>query len=49
MSSENISFPVIKDGEILVSDEMLKIVLEKGNGNLEKGWDKIDRLKKLFK
>ena len=48
MSSENISFPVIKDGEILVSDEMLKIVLEKANKNLEKGWDKIDRLKKLF-
>ncbi len=48
MSSENISFPVIKDGEILVSDEMLRVVLEKANGNLEKGWGKIDNLKKLF-
>jgi len=45
MSSENISFPVIKDGEILVSDEMLKIVLEKANGNLAKGWGKIEGLK----
>jgi tRNA wybutosine-synthesizing protein 3 len=48
MSSENISFPVIKEGEILVSDEMLKIVLEKANGNLEKGWEKIESLRKLF-
>jgi len=48
MSSENISFPVIKDGEILVSDEMLRIVLEKANLNLEKGWEKIDKLKELF-
>lgn len=48
MSSENISFPVIKDGRILVDDEILEIVLEKANSNLEKGWDKIDSLKKLF-
>lgn len=48
MSSENISFPVIKDGEILVSDEMLKVILEKANGNLEKGWGKIDKLRDWF-
>ena len=45
MSSENISFPVIKDGKVLVDDYFLKVVLKKGNDNLEKGWGKIDRLK----
>jgi len=48
MSVENISFPVVKDGEILVSDEMLKIVLEKANGNLVRCWDKIEGLKSWF-
>ena len=48
MSSENISFPVIKDGEILISDEMLRIVLEKANRNLTKGWEKIHKLKESF-
>ena len=48
MSSENISFPVIKDGEIIVSDEMLKVVLEKANFNLSKGWSKIEGLKDWF-
>lgn len=41
MSSERIEFPVIKDGKILVDDEFLKIVLDKANNNLEKGWKKI--------
>ncbi len=47
-SRENIRFPVIKDGEILGRDEMLKIVLEKANKNVEKCWEKTDRIKKLF-
>tara|TARA_Y100000310_G_C20676511_1_gene813391 strand:+ start:99 stop:668 length:570 start_codon:yes stop_codon:yes gene_type:complete len=48
MSSENISFPVVKDGKILVDDEFLKVVIDKSNSNLEKGWEKIKSLKKLF-
>ena len=44
MSSERIEFPVIKDEKILVDDEFLKIVLDKANNNLEKGWDKIKNL-----
>lgn len=48
MSSERIEFPVIKDGKILVDDEFLKIVLDKANNNLEKGWKKIkDFTKKI--
>ena len=45
MSSENISFPIIKDGEILIDDKFLEIILEKANSNLEKGWEKINQLK----
>jgi tRNA wybutosine-synthesizing protein 3 len=48
MASENMSFPIYKDEKILVNDEFLKIVLEKANSNLEKGWKKIERLKKLI-
>jgi len=48
MSSENIAFPLIKDGEILVDDNFLKVVLERANGNLERGWRKIERLKGLI-
>ena len=48
MSSENISFPIIKDGGILIDDEFLEIILEKANSNLEKGWEKINKLKESF-
>ncbi|HJO14504.1 MAG TPA: hypothetical protein QGG70_00465 [Candidatus Pacearchaeota archaeon] len=48
MSSENISFPIIKDGEILIDDKFLEIILEKANSNLEKGWEKINQLKESF-
>ena len=49
MSSERLEFPVIKDGEILVGDEFLRVVLEKANGNLGKGWEKIGDLVGWFK
>jgi len=47
MATENIAFPLIEDGKILVDDEFLKVVLRKANENLEKGWWKIERLKGL--
>ncbi|MEK6914269.1 MAG: hypothetical protein AABW83_01325 [Nanoarchaeota archaeon] len=46
MSTENISFPIIKNRRILVDDKFLKIVLNKSNKNLEKGWSKIKYLEK---
>jgi len=49
MSSENISFPIIKDGKVLVDEGFLKLVLKKGNENLKKGWEKIERLVGLIK
>lgn len=48
MSTENISFPIVKNRKILVSDDFLKIVVKKANNNLERGWEKIERLKKLI-
>ena len=48
MSSENISFPIIKNGEILIDDRFLEIILEKANSNLKKGWEKINKLKESF-
>jgi len=47
-STEKLEFPLIKDGKILVDDEFMKIVIEKANKNLEKGWDKIERLMKVL-
>ena len=45
LSTEKIEFPIIKNGNILVDDEFLKIVLEKANRNLERGWGKIEELR----
>ncbi len=48
MATETISFPIIDGGKILVSDDFLKLVLEKANKNLKKGWEKIKRLEWLM-
>lgn len=47
MSTENISFPVIDKGKILVDDEFLRLVIRKANENLERSWEKIKRLEGL--
>jgi tRNA wybutosine-synthesizing protein 3 len=43
-STEKLEFPIVKNGEILVDDKFLRIVVEKSNFLLEKGWGKIERL-----
>ncbi len=48
MSTENISFPVCNKSRVLVDDDFLKIIVKKANNNLERGWGKIERLKKLI-
>ena len=45
-STESISFPIISDGKILVSDEFLKIIVKQANEKLERVWEKINRLEK---
>lgn len=48
MSDERIEFPVIKDGEILIEEKLMNLIIEKANKNLEKGWAKIKFLEKLI-
>lgn len=47
-STEKLEFPIVQNGEILVDDEFLKIVVDKSNFLLEKGWSKIEKLKEFF-
>lgn len=49
MSTENISFPIIKDNKILVNQEFLDFIIEESNRKLELTWKKIDRLYELIK
>lgn len=46
-STERTEFPILKEGKILVDDEFLKIVVKQSNEKLQKGWKKIQELKKL--
>ena len=49
ISTENLSFPIIKNNKLLVNSDFIKIVIKKSNKNLERGWKKINRLEKLIK
>ena len=46
MCTEHIDFPIISNGKILVEDIFLKLIVEKSNENLERTWEKIEKLKK---
>jgi tRNA wybutosine-synthesizing protein 3 len=46
-STERIEFPIINEGKILVDDEFLKIIVKQSNEKIQKGWKKIQELKKL--
>lgn len=48
IGTDKIEFPLMENGEILVSDYFLKLVIERANKNLKKGWDKIDKLTNLL-
>jgi len=45
-STEKLEFPIIRNKNILVDDEFLKIVVDDANKKLEKSWMKIEKLKK---
>jgi tRNA wybutosine-synthesizing protein 3 len=47
-STEKFEFPLAVNGKIIVDENFLKVVIEKSNENLKKGWMKIERLKKLL-
>jgi tRNA(Phe) wybutosine-synthesizing methylase Tyw3 len=46
-SSERLEFPVIKNGNILVGDEFLNLIVKISNEKLEKSWEKIKKLEKV--
>lgn len=47
-STESISFPIMKNGKILVDDDFLKLIVEEANNKLERVWKKIARLEKVI-
>lgn len=46
--SDKIEFPLAMDKELVVDKKFLRLILERANGNLKKGWDKLNRLKLAF-
>jgi tRNA wybutosine-synthesizing protein 3 len=45
-TSERLEFPIINDGEVIVNDKFLRLIVKMSNEKLEKGWKKIKRLEK---
>lgn len=48
-NTEKLEFPVINNGKVLVSNEFLGFCIEKSNKNLERNWEKIEKLRKFVK
>jgi len=44
IGTDKIEFPLVKKGKLLVDEDFLKEVLDKSNENLQKNWDKINKL-----
>src|SRR4030043_125275 len=47
-STENISFPIMEKGKILVDNNFLRLIVEQANKKLERTWKKIENLEKLI-
>jgi len=47
-STEKIEFPIVKKGKVLVDDKFLNLIVKMSNEKLEKGWKKIEKLKKVL-
>lgn len=47
-STERLEFPIIHDGEVLVDDKFLKIIVNESNKKLKKSWEKIKKLKRTI-
>ncbi|MDD5192985.1 MAG: hypothetical protein PHF67_00190 [Candidatus Nanoarchaeia archaeon] len=48
ISAENISLPIINNGEVLVDDNYLKFLVKEANKKLELTWKKIEKLNSLM-
>lgn len=47
-STENMSFPIMNNGKILVDDDFLKLIVEQANNKLERVWGKIKKLERAI-
>jgi tRNA wybutosine-synthesizing protein 3 len=47
-STENISFPIMNNGKMLVDEDFLKLIVLQANEKLERVWQKIKRLEKII-
>ncbi len=47
-STEKLEFPIIKNSQILVDDEFLRIIVKKSNENLKRSWRKVGKLSNLL-
>ena len=47
ISTENIEFPIMNKGKVLVDDNFLKLIVREANNKLERTWDKIKRLERV--
>jgi tRNA wybutosine-synthesizing protein 3 len=44
--SEKMEFPIMQNGELLVKEEFLELVVKKSNDNLVRNWLKVEELRK---
>ncbi len=49
MGSDKIEFPLATNGGLLVDERFLKLILERANGSLKRGWDKLEKLRLLMR
>jgi tRNA wybutosine-synthesizing protein 3 len=47
-TSERLEFPILKNGQLLVDDKFLKLIIEMSNQKMEKWWEKIKKLEKAI-
>ena len=48
ISTENIEFPIMSDGKLLVDDDFLKVIVKEANGKLERVWGKVEGLERAL-
>lgn len=48
LSTEKLELPIIRNNQILLNKNYLKILIQESNKNLEKTWKKIEKLEKFF-
>jgi tRNA wybutosine-synthesizing protein 3 len=47
-STERLEFPILNKGKILVDEPFLELVVKQANQKLKKGWERIEKLRKVI-